>query len=90
MDITPRFAGTASGLMNIGTALAAIISPPIFGWVIDATGNWTLPFLGTMTLMALGCIMAFRMHPERPFMQHAPHVPAGGVGVAARHNRLLP
>ena len=48
MDIAPRFSGTASGLMNSGSALAAIISPVVFGWIIDKTGNWSLPFYGTM------------------------------------------
>ena len=46
MDIAPRFAGSASGLMNTGSALAAIISPVIGGYLIDKTGNWELPFLG--------------------------------------------
>ena len=41
MDIAPRFSGSASGLMNTGSALAAIISPLIFGYIIDKTGNWT-------------------------------------------------
>jgi MFS family permease len=94
MDITPRFAGTASGLMNIGTALAAIISPPIFGWVIDATGNWTLPFVGTMALMAMGCVMAFWMHPEAAFDDPVPlakpKVKTGGLGGAARPTQFLP
>ena len=67
MDIAPHLAGTASGLMNCGSALAAIVSPLVFGWIIDATGSWPLPFLGTMALMAAGAIGAFFMHPERPF-----------------------
>ena len=67
MDIAPQLSGTASGLMNCGSALAAILSPIVFGWVIDATGSWPLPFVGTMMLMAAGAIGAFFMHPERPF-----------------------
>lgn len=67
VDIAPEFAGTASGLMNTGTALAAIISPLVFGAVIDATKNWSLPFLGTMALMFAGCVAAFWMRPEEAF-----------------------
>ena len=44
MDIAPTHSGTASGLMNSGSALAAILSPLVFGYIIDATGNWSLPF----------------------------------------------
>ena len=67
MDIAPQLAGTSSGLMNCGSAFAAIVSPVVFGWIIDATGSWPLPFVGTMILMAAGAAGAFFMHPERPF-----------------------
>ena len=67
VDIAPEYAGTASGLMNTGTAIAAIISPLVFGAVIDATGNWSLPYIGTLALMGAGCIAAFWMHPEDRF-----------------------
>jgi MFS family permease len=67
MDIAPRFSGTASGLMNTGSALAAILSPMVFGVVIDATGNWSLPFIGTIGLMLAGCVAAFWMRPEDRF-----------------------
>src|SRR5450756_343337 len=64
MDIAPEFAGTASGMMNTGSALAAIISPVVGGYIIDRTGNWDLPFLGSMILMALGVVLALRMRPD--------------------------
>ena len=67
MDIAPRYAGTASGLMNTGSAFAAIVSPLVAGYVIDVTGNWYLPFLMSMGLLALGAMTAFLMHPEKPF-----------------------
>src|SRR5262249_51387666 len=44
MDIAPKHSGTASGIMNTGSAVAAIASPWLFGIIIDATGNWNLPF----------------------------------------------
>jgi MFS transporter, ACS family, glucarate transporter len=67
MDIAPRFSGTASGMMNSGSALAAIISPVVGGWLIDRFGSWELPFIGSMVLMALGVALAFRMRPEVKF-----------------------
>ncbi|GAC1342110.1 MAG: MFS transporter [Acetobacteraceae bacterium] len=71
MDIAPNFSGTASGLMNSGSALAAIISPVVFGVVIDATGNWSLPFYGTMGLLAIGTAAAFTMRPDQTFATDA-------------------
>ena len=67
MDISVEYSGTASGLMNIGSAAAAIVSPVVAGYLIDVTGNWQLPFLGSMLLMGLGLLLSLRMHPEKRF-----------------------
>ncbi len=67
MDIAPRYSGTASGLMNTGSALAAIVSPVVGGWIIDTTGNWDWPFMGSMGLMLVGALLAFTMRPEQKF-----------------------
>jgi MFS family permease len=67
MDIAPRYAGTASGLMNTGSALAAIVSPVVGGWIIDATGNWDWPFIGSIALMLAGALLAFTMKPAQKF-----------------------
>ena len=64
MDIAPRYAGSASGIMNCGSALAAILSPVTFGYIIDQTQNWELPFIGSMGLFAVGSIVAFWMKPD--------------------------
>jgi MFS family permease len=69
MDIAPKYSGTASGIMNTGSALAAILSPIAFGKIVDLTGNWHLPFAGSLGLLLLGAMLAFTMHPERTFEQ---------------------
>ena len=65
MDIAPKHAGTASGIMNSGSALAAIISPVVGGFLIDRTGNWNLPFTVSMVLMVIGIGLSFTMRPDR-------------------------
>ena len=78
MDISVDHSGTASGIMNIGSAAAAIISPVVAGYLIDVSGNWQLPFVGSMMLMGLGLVLSLRMHPERKFATTlAPEVSAG-------------
>jgi MFS family permease len=83
MDIAPKYSGTASGLMNTGSAFAAIVSPVIGGWIIDTTGNWDLPFVGSMVLALVGATFAFTMRPERgftePTMQPRKDVPASAT-----------
>jgi MFS family permease len=82
MDIAPKHSGTASGIMNTGSAAAAIASPLVAGYVIDATGNWYLPFLMLMGVLAVGGIAAFMMRPELPFAEAEPQL-AAGEAVAA-------
>ena len=72
MDIAPAHSGTASGMMNTGSALAAIISPVLSGYLIDRLGSWELPFVGSMVLMGLGIVLAFRMQPESRFEANPP------------------
>jgi cyanate permease len=62
-------------MMNTGSALAAIISPVVSGMVIDLTGNWQLPFLGSMILMLAGMVLAFRMRPGEKFIFGAEAAP---------------
>lgn len=72
MDIAGKFSGTAAGMMNSGSALAAILSPIAFGVIIDRTGNWQLPFAGSLGFLLLGTILAPMMHPERAFEEPEP------------------
>lgn len=67
MDIAPKYACSASGMMNFGFGLAGIVSPLVFGYLIDQTGSWTLPFIGSAILLVIGAGLAFQMHPDRPF-----------------------
>ena len=72
MDIAPKYSGTASGLMNSGSALAAILSPVVAGYVSDVTGDPQLPFVIAIGVLMLGAVSSFLMHPEKPFTEEAP------------------
>ena len=67
MDIAPDYSGTASGFMNFGFGIAGMISPVVFGWIIDTTGRWDYPFIASLGLLLLGALLAFTMHPDRRF-----------------------
>jgi MFS family permease len=64
MDIAPDHAGVASGLMNTGFGVAGIVSPIVFGFLIDRTGNWQLPFALSALLLAVGTLLALRVDPR--------------------------
>lgn len=79
LDVAPEYAGTASGMMNTGSALAAILSPVISGYVIDRFGSWTMPFIGSIVLMGVGSVLALRMQPGDRFESQLTQLPFAGT-----------
>jgi MFS family permease len=64
MDIAPRYAGTASGMMNFGFAVAGLVSPASFGYLVDLTGSWVVPFGASTGLLLVGAVLAARLRPD--------------------------
>jgi MFS family permease len=67
MDIAPRYAGSASGMMNFGFGVAGIISPFSFGYLVDRTGGWVFPFVASLVLLPAGAVLAMRLRPDEAF-----------------------
>src|SRR5438093_471088 len=88
MDIAPRYSGFASGFMNSGSALAAIVSPLIGGYIIDRTGKWEMTFVAGIALLLLGAVLAFWMKPDEELEEPADSeqrvVASGGIPVVER------
>jgi MFS family permease len=78
MDVAPRYAGTACGFVNAGAAVAGIISPLLFGFIVDQTGNWTLPFAGSIVLLLIGVAATFWLKPQHQ-VEDVPVIPPGTV-----------
>jgi MFS family permease len=69
MDIAPGYAGSASGMMNFGFGVAGLVSPSSFGYLVDRTGSWVVPFIGSIALLLLGAALAMRLRPDQPFVE---------------------
>jgi MFS family permease len=67
MDIAPRYAGSASGVMNFGFGIAGLVSPSSFGYLVDRTGSWVFPFIGSIALLLIGVLFAARLRPDIAF-----------------------
>jgi sugar phosphate permease len=65
IDVAPDFAGAASGFVSTAAGLAAIISPLVFGIVIDLTGNYRMPFVIAIALLLIGIILSFWIRADR-------------------------
>jgi nitrate/nitrite transporter NarK len=79
MDIAPNYAGSASALMNSAGAVAGILSPVMFGWILQRTGSWTTPFTVSLGLLLLGATMTYWFRPHQP-LDALPRI--GGLAVA--------
>ena len=69
MDMARSYAGSASGMMNFGFGVAGIVSPSSFGYLVDRTGSWAVPFIGSVVLLLLGAVLAARLRPDRAFKE---------------------
>ncbi|BBU31706.1 MFS transporter [Burkholderia sp. THE68] len=58
LDIAGKYAGTAGGMMNTGFGIAGMVSPVAFGYLIQQTGSYDLPFTISAGLLAVGAFAA--------------------------------
>ncbi len=52
-------------MMNTGFGIAGVISPWVFGFLIDRTGSYTLPFVITSALLLIGAASAMFIDPTK-------------------------
>ncbi|WP_175731852.1 MFS transporter [Burkholderia ambifaria] len=83
-DIAPQHAGIASGMMNAGSAIAGILSPILFGYLVDHTGSWTVPFVGSVAMLLIGIVAALRIRPDRALSEATPPLAEAPVAPSAR------
>ncbi len=65
MDIALDYVGSASALMDAAGAVAGILSPLAFGWILDRTGSWTAPFGVSLGLLLIGAVVTWWFRPDR-------------------------
>ncbi len=76
MDIGRDHTGLAGGLMNTGYGIAGIISPLVFGALVQLTGNWALPFVVSSVLLLAGAAVTMLIDPvSRVGAEHESFVP---------------
>ena len=76
MDIAPNHAGTAGGLMNTGFGIAGIVSPIVFGRLIDVTGSFVAPFTLSAALLVVGGLAALWIDPPERLPDDSPLSPS--------------
>jgi len=65
MDVGGEFSGTVTAVMNMAGALAASVTPLVFGYYFGK-GSWMTPFFITSAVMVLGALIwTFLINPEK-------------------------
>jgi len=75
IDIAGPYAGTAGGMMNTGFGVAGMISPVVFGLIIQRTGRYDLPFMVSAGLLLVGAGAALLIDPNRTIFEDESAVP---------------
>jgi MFS family permease len=68
MDVSKEYAGLGSAYVIMGVGLSGIISPVVFGWLIDLTGNWNVPFATGIGILLLGAAAVPLLRPDVPLI----------------------
>ena len=79
IDIAGRYAGTAGGMMNTGFGVAGMISPVVFGVLIQRTGHYELPFYISAGLLLVGAICSLGIDPTLKVDLRSPAVRSSQV-----------
>jgi ACS family D-galactonate transporter-like MFS transporter len=59
------YSGTVSGMMNTGFGVAGMISPVVFGLIVDLSGSWVVPFVVSTSLLGIGSIVIATVNPAQ-------------------------
>lgn len=56
VDLVPRRIGRASGVTMTGYYLGALVSPVTFGFLVDRTGSYTVPWMAALAALVLAAL----------------------------------
>ncbi len=65
IDIGKSKSGTVSGAMNMAGQMGAVFLGVLFGYIVQATGNFNYPLYAISGLLFCGCLLWFVIDPEK-------------------------
>ena len=69
MDVGGQFSGTVTAIMNMAGALAASLTPLVYGTLFDR-GYWVAPFFVSAGVLTIGALIwIFLIDPERSVVE---------------------
>jgi len=71
-DIGRKFAGAVSGAMNTAGNIGGFICASVFGYVVDATGNYNMPLFVIAAMLLISSFLFFNLDPSKPLAEDNP------------------
>ncbi|MFN0107216.1 MAG: MFS transporter [Blastocatellia bacterium] len=71
LDVGRRYAGVVTGSMNFIGNIGGAIAPLVFGYVVKATGSWSLPFYIMAAVFLLGVPLWLLIDPYRSVVEES-------------------
>ena len=70
-------------MMNTGFGIAGMVSPMAFGYLIETTGSYSLPFTISACLLGFGAVVALFINPMKTVKRPSASEPAPSSAVSA-------
>jgi MFS family permease len=64
LDVGHEYAGTVSAMMNGVGQVGSLLSPLVFGAILQFTGSWVYPFIVAGVVSAVGVLLWLGVNPE--------------------------
>lgn len=71
-DIGRTFAGAVSGAMNTAGNIGGFICAAVFGYVVDATGNYNVPLYVIAGMLLVSSLLFLNLDPSKPLAEDSP------------------
>lgn len=68
-DIGRKFAGAVSGAMNTAGNIGGFICASIFGYLVDATGNYNVPLYVIAGMLLISSFLFLKLDPSKPLAE---------------------
>ncbi|MGC1387189.1 MAG: MFS transporter [Steroidobacteraceae bacterium] len=83
LDIGGEYAGSVVGAMNTAAQVCSLVSSVAFGFLVDRSGNYDLPFIPMAALLLIGAWLWLKIDPSRALIPKQPALMPAGPPVAA-------
>lgn len=71
-DIGRRFSGAVSGAMNTAGNIGGFLCASVFGYVVDATGNFNMPLYVIAGMLLISSFLFLNLDPSKPLVEENP------------------